>query len=387
LAKTTIKVDPDLIRWARESAGLSVPEVAKRVGVQRDKIEEWESTLGLPTPRQLERLADAVKRPVAAFFLPGRPVEPPAPIDFRAASGSRPELSSRLRLLIRRTRRLMRIYEELSGEPAAVRVPEPSRIPLKVTRTEPASVAAGRIRNALDVSWREQASWGGPKAALSEWRKRVERNRALVFQFNMPQETVSGFSLANGVPAIVLNKSESESRRTFTLFHEWAHVLLGEPGLCSVDEGQISQASDTVESYCNAFAAELLVPLEALREADYVTDAAARRISLDDAIAEGVAQFSVSRWVVLLRLLAARAVDREQVRTLADRWTAETPPARAQGGRNMPHKRALQNLGTPFVSRVLAARESGTITDADVTDYLGLKLKWVEILERETPSN
>ena len=77
MAKTaTIDVDSELIRWARESSGLSVLQAAKRVGVKPRLFEEWEGTAGRPTARQLERLADAVKRPVATFFMPTPPMNP-----------------------------------------------------------------------------------------------------------------------------------------------------------------------------------------------------------------------------------------------------------------------------------------------------------------------
>jgi Zn-dependent peptidase ImmA (M78 family) len=379
LAKTaTISVDPELIKWARESAGLSETQAAKKVGLKpAERYPEWEAA-GRPTARQLERLADAVKRPVVAFFLPEKPREPEAPVDFRVAPGAAgPELSTAVRFVIRRARRVLRIYEELGGEAR--------QVPIALTRREPATTAAARAREMLGVSTAEQASWGSAPAALEKWREKLEGLGVLVFQFNMTGETLSGFSLSNGIPAVILNKSDHESRRCFTLFHEWSHLLLGEPGLCNVDEGHVTPTDQGVEAFCNAFAAEVLLPLAALRDFGLADSLAARRMTVEEAVSEGVASFAVSRWVVLIRLLVAQAISRADFDRTARAWGAQAAPAKKRGGRSYPHRKTLQNLGSPFVFRVMAAREAGEITDADASDYLGLKLRWFPELEALVP--
>lgn len=376
----TITVDPELLKWARESAGLSETQAAKKVGLKPpERYPEWEAA-GRPTPRQLERLADAVKRPVLAFFLPNKPSEPPAPADFRVAPNTaRPELSSTLRFVIRRARRVLRIYEELGGAPL-----REVGASLTLTRDMPAHVGAAQARNLLGVSLEEQASWGSAAIALEKWRDKLENLGILVLQFNMTGETVSGFSLSNGTPAIVLNKSDHESRRCFTLFHEWAHLLLGEPGLCNVDEGDLAPVDAGVEAYCNAFAAEALVPLSELRDTGAFADLVARE-DIERAVSWGVKRYGVSRWVMLIRSLTARLIPHEVFDQTVDLWNAQ-PLAKKKGGRSYPHRKAVQNLGLPYVSRVMTAREAGEITDAEASDYLNLKLRWFPELEALLPS-
>lgn len=88
----TIAVDGRLVKWARESAGLSDAALVKKLGIKdRAKLTAWEAPGARAnlTPRQLERLSDATKRPLAAFFLPEPPAEPILP-DFRRPPGEEP---------------------------------------------------------------------------------------------------------------------------------------------------------------------------------------------------------------------------------------------------------------------------------------------------------
>jgi Zn-dependent peptidase ImmA (M78 family) len=82
----------------------------------------------------------------------------------------------------------------------------------------------------------------------------------------------------------------------FTLAHELAHLWLGESALSDLRFD--SASSHRVERWCNQAAAELLVPLEALREA------LTHKKPLE-AVKELARQFKVSTLVILRRLLDA----------------------------------------------------------------------------------
>lgn len=401
MAKTaTIDVDSELIRWARESAGLSVPQAAKRVGVKPALFEEWEGTAGRPTARQLERLADAVKRPVATFFMAAPPDEPPLPVDFRVAPGEeRQPLPPSARLAIRRARRLQHAYVEFGMR-------DVFRAPPNIDRAQGPAVAAATIRSALAVPVEDQMSWRDPDVALKKWRAKVEAFGVLVFQFPMPdrerrgrrravpsrdeedggdRDSVSGFSLANAVDVAVLNKRDNPARRSFTLFHEWAHLLLGEPGVCDVEDGRIIRAKQQIEVFCNAFAAEALVPVRALLESPIVASAH-REDELPTAAKEGARLFSVSRWVILRRLLSAQVITQSAYDRVTAGWAKEKVPQR-KGGPVPPYRTTLTELGVPFVKTALEARSRGAISDGDLADYLSpLRLKHVEKLESLLPS-
>ena len=377
----TIAVDGRLVKWARESAGLSLETAAKKAKVRPAIFAEWERTRAYRTPRQLEALADAFKRPVASFFLPEPPREPALPADFRIAATAGPlAFSFETRLAIRRARRLQRVFRELAGELGEAAPPRR----LEITRKDSPEEAGAISREALGIAAEEQAKWRVPDVALRAWRVRIEAFGVLVFQFPMKSEEVSGFSLSNGAPAVVLNKRDPEARRVFTLAHEWGHLLLGQPGLCNVEEGRLSR-EESVEVYCNAFAAALLVPL-----ADFHTSLPAvafreHRTSLAEAVEEGARLFAVSREVILRRFLTARAITRDTYQQTLDAWRRAHRPTKKKGGPVERHLICANELGTRFISRVLAAHERGLVTDGDVMDYLSLKFKHLPKLQEHIP--
>lgn len=375
----SIRVDPVLIRWARESLGLPLERAAKRVGVKKDKLEHWERVEAHPTARQLEKLADVYKRPLATFFLPAPPADPPLPVDFRSLpSKTAPPLSAATLLAIHRARRLQRIYTDLlldSAEHIA-----PPLLPTLLEHEDP-EPRASEMRIVLDIPLQAQFSWGSPAEGLKAWRRAIEGRGILVFQFSMPLKETRGFSLSNGAPIIALNTRDAQAARIFTLFHECAHLLLKKPGICNPEDDIRISPGDEVEIFCNAFAGSFLVPTNSLLEHPSISACRGKQLPLDEAIADAAMSFSVSKHVILRRLLISNAISTADYRRTLDQWEAfqleRQPPMKTKGGPS-PSVRTVSELGTTFVSTVLRARERGRITDGDVTDYLSVRLKHLQ---------
>jgi Zn-dependent peptidase ImmA (M78 family) len=76
----------------------------------------------------------------------------------------------------------------------------------------------------------------------------------------MPWNDCRGFSLLgdHDLPTIVVNSADVPAAQNFTLFHEYAHLVLRSAGIC------IFASNSKAERWCNAFAAEFLVPRNAL---------------------------------------------------------------------------------------------------------------------------
>jgi transcriptional regulator with XRE-family HTH domain len=64
---------PDILIWARETAGLSVEAAAKKLGVSSDRLISFEAGKREPTRQQLVAMSKRYHRPLLAFYLPKKP--------------------------------------------------------------------------------------------------------------------------------------------------------------------------------------------------------------------------------------------------------------------------------------------------------------------------
>ena len=115
-----------------------------------------------------------------------------------------------------------------------------------------------------------------------------------------------GFALSNRLaPVIFVNANDSLGAQIFTLAHELAHIWLGQSAI-SAPDGPADPSHES-ERWCNAVAAEFLVPIKELRQ-----------VVGDDNPIESLDRlgrhFKVSDQVILRRLDSARIIDRQTYR-------------------------------------------------------------------------
>ena len=68
-----VNITPAVAKWARESAGFTEEEAARKIGRSPDEITRWESGELRPSMSQIRKASEVYRRPLAVFFLP----EPP----------------------------------------------------------------------------------------------------------------------------------------------------------------------------------------------------------------------------------------------------------------------------------------------------------------------
>jgi len=364
-----VEVNPKVLRWARESSGYSLLEVATYLEIADRTLAHWETGNRLPTLDALNGLAKLYKRSVAVLLLPHAPTEPSPPTDFRQLPDSKAVLSPKTRIVIRTARWLVERATELETE-LGVR---PSTIRQQVTLADDPEVLATAFRSQLDITVQQQAAFRGVGHAFREWRELLEHLGFFVFQFPMPADEALGFSVAgNGKGAIVVNRSDPIiARRIFTLFHECGHLLLAKPGVCFPDEGQVLR-SESVETFCNRFAAALLIPhteAEQLRRAIHDLGEA-------DAAEHRASHYHVSRYVVLGRMRSLGLIPQETYKKIAQKWIATGTRRKARkGGRGESAvEKCMNQRGRRLAKSVLDGAERNLITTTEAMRYLNVKL-------------
>jgi len=338
-----VPVAPTVLRWARETLGKTVDEVARRLDVGRETVKSWETGAKRPTLKQLRELAVFCKRPLAAFFLPGPPVESPLPTDYRSLPQdiTKP-FSEETLLAIRRARRL----QDISRDLAASLEEQPSpRIPRFSLTDDPRALSVVTRRH-IGVTLDEQTSWQNPSEALAKWKRGIEAQDVLVLELSFPIPEGRAFALSDDrFPLVVLNSNDTYHGRIFSLFHEYAHVSLHESGICDW-----SEKGKTTEKFCNRFAGEFLVPQDALLAHPAVAGQRVRRLWDEDELSILARFFRVSREVVLRRLLTLGLTSQAFYEQKHRLWESELRGKKGKSGRRVPARQCIRQNGIPFTS-------------------------------------
>lgn len=344
------------------------------------RLVGWESGEVKPSIPQAERLASLYKRPLAVFYMPSPPKEPAPPKDFRTMPGqNREELSPTSRLAVRKAQRLQRLATELARDLGITRT---VRLPHVDISSDPETTAE-RVRNELGVTIEAQFGWRDSRHALREWIKTLERFGILVFQLDFPVDEMRGFSLPSpDAPAVVLSVHDRPGPRSFSMFHELAHLAGHNGVLC--DMGWKYEAPAPIirtEKFCNHFAGAFLVPRAALLDRIGTTGSSRTGDAdwPDERLRELARQFKVSREVILRRLLIMGLTSQTYYERKRREWSEERSASRPiKGFKRNPARTSLAERGRSLVSMLVASYSQGNITFADLGDYLGVRGRHIE---------
>jgi Zn-dependent peptidase ImmA (M78 family)/transcriptional regulator with XRE-family HTH domain len=372
---TEAVVEPRILKWARDTAGLTPEEAARSLQIKDEKVRAWEQGEERPSMSQLRKMAIVYKRQLSDFYLPAPPEEPPLPHDFRRLPGDGVFHYSRaLRYQLRQARQRRDLALDLATEQDA----ELRELPV-IQIADATERLGGEVRALLHVTTEEQHTWRDPRKSYNGWRAHVEAAGVLVFQVTgvQPSEML-GFSLIDQpLPIIGINRKLAPNGRTFTLLHEFVHLLLRQSSLCDIEDSFVRAPQEQkTEVFCNAVAAAALVPRDALLADPLVSPHRQARHWSDDELGTIARSFGVSMHVILRRLLTVGRTTQLFYANRSALWHVYEPaPAREEDEdfkRNMPQE-VVSDLGRPFVRLILESYLSSNLSLSDTSRYLGLR--------------
>ena len=305
------QINPRILAWARETAGLTVGEAAEKLGLKDsakataiEKLHALEhGKLGL-SRTMLERAASIYRRPLVTFYMSQPPARGDRGEDFRATKRASDRENAILDALLRDVRARQQMVREVLDDTEEAEL----RPFVGSARIEdgPKAVAAA-IRTAIGISEEQQKRSRDTGALFFILRSAAERIGIYVLLLgdvgshhsDIGEDVFRGFALADDVaPFVVINDNDAAVARSFTLMHELAHIWIGESGV----SGALRDVPDNViERFCNDTASEFLLPSDAIP--DY---SALLRAPLDDVT--GAIQAIVSIWKVSEPAVAYRFV-------------------------------------------------------------------------------
>ncbi|WP_198243545.1 ImmA/IrrE family metallo-endopeptidase [methane-oxidizing endosymbiont of Gigantopelta aegis] len=187
-----------------------------------------------------------------------------------------------------------------------------------------------------------------------------------------------GFAISDPIaPLVFLNWKDAKAARIFTLVHELAHIWIGQSGISDVALNQETTAIHMdSERFCNAVAAEVLVPEQSFRERWN------KHANLADNAYDLVRYYRVSSIVIGRRACDLGLVTWDEFRIFyqdeARRWIQ-------QSGKNGGdyYLTARTRLGRRFASAVIASVQQGSLLFRDAGQLLDMNPAKIPNLARE----
>jgi len=259
-----VPVVPDVLIWARKERGLTIESASARLKITTEELTEIVNGGKQVSLGELENIATHYRIPLVSLLMPEAPPTIGRSLqDFRAFEGQpAAALSHETLLAISEASAFLEMLTDLKDfDPAhfgTCLVP-PSRL------SDNAAEIAKQEHERLKIGVGEQIIWNSDREAFLRWRELVEAQGVFTYQMKFGADDNRGVSMwdENEIPIIVIDSSEgSYQARVFTLWHEYAHVVLRTGGISNQNR------RNAVERFCNSFAAHFLMPIDAfIREA------------------------------------------------------------------------------------------------------------------------
>jgi hypothetical protein len=362
-----IKINNDILVWARQELNITQEEVADRMGRNIEDIVNWEEGKDYPTYAQLEKLAYTIyKRPLAVFFFPNIPNIPKNNGKFRTLDNEIfNEIPTRIIELMNQARVMQLNLQELDSN-SRIRITE---LELDIHEQN----FYEKLRDVLGVDLELQKKAKNMSDAFEMWRSAFYECGVYVFKEAFKDNSFSGFCLYDiKYPVIYINNSMSYSRQIFTLFHELCHILIKTSGIDKANDDYISRLeldNRKLETICNMFAGKFLVPTNDLLK---LID----NVEINEKNIEKLSKkYSVSRDVILRKLLDMGKISKEAYEKKHSDYQDEMyrKPINNGGGNYYNTKKAY--LGENYINDVCSNYYSGKIDLYETANYLNVRVE------------
>lgn len=231
------KLNPAMVRLAREARGLTQKELADRLAIKQGTLSKIENGQHTATEPFLKSLTEALDFPSSFFFQRNNSFAPRTIYYRRLVQIPKKHLyqaEAQMDICRFGLDRLLR----------AVELANNNLVKWNVDESGDAESCARYVRQ----------HWQLPKGAIPNLTNVAEKNGIIVVHLEM-DKSINGFSnvTESGQPIIFLNRGLSADRMRFTLAHEIGHLTM------HFLDKPISKDRDTEEE-ANRFAAEFMAP-------------------------------------------------------------------------------------------------------------------------------
>ncbi|WP_420636650.1 ImmA/IrrE family metallo-endopeptidase [Candidatus Palauibacter sp.] len=373
-------MNPDVLRWARESAGLSLAKAAGKLQIKPARgfepiarLRNLEAGREFPTRAMLANMADKYQQSLISLYVDEPPELGHHATDFRTTVNREfaEEEEAWLNLLLRDLTARQSLLKE-----AIIDNEEDESVSF-VGGMGSRSVldAVEELRKILGVTHREYRLESNRDQAFRLLRTRTEEAGVfvlLVGELGHHSRTISvsvfrGLVLCDEIaPMVVVNPGDSYGARSFTLLHELVHLCLGNTGVSNWTP------AGRVEQFCSDVASRFLLP-----DSDLDELATKQRQGEEEWISEITSfagRMNLSPAMVAYRLHRRAAISRDVWISLRKNFYRRWQMSRSSGGGGGSYyNTARYRLGNRFVGTTGRLMQSGVLTTTKAGFVLGVR--------------
>ena len=384
------KVNPEILVWARESAGLSLDTAAKQAGFadsRRSSAVEKLTAIEIgerePTRHQLSKLAEKYRRPLLTFYLSHPPTKSTRGADFRTLPGEHSATNDALLdALLRDVRvRQSMIRAALEDEDEA----ESLSLVGSHNVSDGINEVLASLHQLLGIGLREYRAQRNPTAGFALLRSRAEQAGVFVvvrsdlgtYHTAFEPSVFRGIAISDPVaPFIVINGRDARAAWSFTLLHELVHVLVGQTAVGN------SHTNNENERFCDDVAAAfLLLPGEIQDNLQFGSNFN----SNVEMINEFADTRNLSRSMVAYNAQRTGLINTQEYRQLSQYFRAqwkqqrERERQRNRSTENGPDYYVVQRhrIGRSMLNFTKRMMEAGVLSTSKAAKILGIKPKQV----------
>lgn len=388
-------INPEILIWARKTAGLTEEEATERLGIQDargilaiDRLRELENGKTELSRPMLLKMTKVYRRSLLLFYMSAPPRKGNRGQDFRTlppdySASDDALVDALIRSVLVRQGVLRAAMEDDEEDIEKIQFVGSVKIGDGVAKV------LALLKRVLQIDHKDFYAQSNSDKAFAFLRSRVEQAGVFVLLIGslgshhtaIELELFRGFALADEfVPFIILNDHDSHAAWSFTLIHELTHILLGQSGISG------SQTEQEYEKFCNKVAGEFLLPTEEIFQLEISNSTPL------EAAQEQITQFAkkrnLSSSMVAYKLFQEGVISGAFWKQLSDFFRERWLQARDNKQRYSKEKESgpsyylvrRHRVGSNLIKLVNRMLSSGMITTTKAGQVLGVRAKNVHHL-------
>ena len=379
------EVNPEILTWARETAGFTLEEAAIKLGFKDvrkwtavERLSAYEDGWDDPSRSVLVNMAKQYRRPLITFYLSKIPRKGERGADFRTLPADRSVADdAMLDALIRDVQArqsIIRAVLEDDEETALLSFIGSHRM------SDGKMAILTSLKSLLDVNLEDYRSQRTASAAFAVLRTAAEEAGVIVilkgnlgsYHTEIETEIFRGFSIADEIaPFIVINEYDAKSAWSFTLLHEMVHLLLGQTGVSG------ARAGNDTERFCDDVAGEFLLPEDEIK--DLEVDSTSTLEEVYDRVSAFASTRNLSRAMVAYKVYRAGEITYSTYDSIASyfrqQWLEDRSARREQqrDSNPSPYITRRHRIGNGLITLVKRLMDAGELSTNRAARVLGVK--------------